>query len=74
MTAISNTNWFITNKDIQKDLNVESVSTEIGNGSKSYLNKLYAHQNEEIRKLTQDDQSNLYRRLHRLRPSDLAFQ
>ena len=52
LRGIANANWLITNDDIQKDLNVESVSTEIGNRSKSYLNKLYTHKNEEIRKLT----------------------
>ena len=44
LRRISNSNWFITNEDIMKDLKVESVSTEIAKRSKSYINKLYTHQ------------------------------
>ena len=37
------------NEDILRDLSVESVCSEIAKRSKSYLNKLYTHQNEETR-------------------------
>ena len=72
LRRISNANWFITNEDIMKYL--KSVSTEIAKRSKSYINKLYTHQNEDIRKLSHDDHTNSYRRLHRFKPSELAYR
>ena len=70
LRTITNANWYISNDNIYKDLQIEQVEEEMKKRSLSHISKIICHQNPEIRFLPyQESTSN--RRLQRFRTTDL---
>lgn len=72
LRLITNAPWFVTNKNIGKDMNMLTVKQEIRKLSESYLQRLHNHPNPLAVSLL--DCSNETRRLKRRHVLDLPFQ
>lgn len=72
LRLITNAPWFVTNKAILKDLEMETVKDEIRRFSENYLNRLSVHPNPLAVALL--DNSNETRRLKRLHVLDLPLR
>lgn len=69
LRTIVNAPWFVTNKQLQTDLNIEPVDVLISQQANRYISRLHNHPNVEAISLL--DTTNDTRRLHRKHPIDL---
>lgn len=70
LRSIINAEWYITNADIHRDLEIPTINEEITTISRRHHMKILLHQNNEINTLPAQEISRR-RRLRRTRPTDL---
>ena len=68
---IVNAPWYITNTDLNRDLEIEMIKEEVKKVANRHKLRLLNHVNSEMTELL--NTSNLTRRLKRVKPFDLAM-
>ena len=70
LRGIVNAPWYIRNDNLHRDLQMEYVSEEIKNYANKHIQRIYQHQNADIRRMF--DTNNVVRRLQRQKPLELG--
>lgn len=71
LRTIANAEWYISNEDIRRELNIESVEEVIQKCSHKHMHRLLAHTNPELREIPALETSQP-RRLKRCTPTELV--
>lgn len=69
LRIITSAPWYVSNNIIEKDLQVQSIKTEVTKYSEKYKDKTSAHSNDLVRELFNVNSE--VRRLKRFKPTDL---